>query len=80
MIDSVLSACCKFFQILPVTVFEHWLGKFQQLFLINPSLFECDFFQTCHFQTLSLFDDFYKGTCFRKTVVGAGVKPGKTAL
>ena len=33
-----------------------------------------------HFQTLSLFDDFYKGTGFRKAIVGTGVKPGETAL
>ncbi len=67
-------------QILSVSVLEHRLGQFLQLLLANPSLVVGDLFQTSHLQSLALLNHLDEGAGFRKTVVGTGIKPGKTAL
>ncbi len=67
-------------QILSVSVLEHRFSQFLQLFLADPSLVVGYLFQAGHLQSLALLYHLDEGAGFRKTVVGTGIQPGKTAL
>src|SRR5574344_1726638 len=56
-------------QVLTIFVLFHRFRISPHSVLIYPSVAECDFFEAADFQPLTLFDDFYEGRCFRKTVV-----------
>ena len=64
---------------LAIIILQHWLSILSQLFCSNPTLTICDTFQTSNLQALALLQDFNKGGCFRKRIMGSGIEPSKSS-
>ena len=66
-------------EILAIVILQHWLSILSHLFCGNPTLTVCDTFQASYLQALSLLQNFDKGGCLRKGIMGTGIEPGKSS-
>ena len=67
----------KINHILPVLILQHRFRLLQHRFFRDPSFSVCNLLQTSDFQSLTMFDCFYKSRRFEQRIMCSRIEPGK---